>query len=697
MPLEAPNLDNRRFNDLVAEARSRIPRYAPEWTDHNLSDPGITLIQLFSWLGEIILFRLNQVPERNYIKFLQLIGVERTPAFPASAELTFTLASPDTVSVVVAKGTQVSAKLKQPPSAVGAPPLPEDDKPIVFETEEPMNAIGATLERVQVFDGINFLDYTEENKPTGKSYPAFGSRARENSAVMFGFASNNAFPTVEINLLVRMYFDPSLLRPLSSGLSEKQIHPPATVVWEYWTGSEWRKLDVLKDETRALTASGHVYFRGPANIKKDKLGVFTQPTDIELYWIRAHLTESHYEMPPELDAVLTNTVRATAVTTVKDEVIGASDGQPSQIFQLRNAPVFAKTVRPVDERLARRTASGQPPTEAEQEALDRSLREQELTKGFWLEVDEGQGFKPWEEVEDFFNSDADDRHYTLQRSTGEVRFGNGERGAIPVAGINNIVVRYYRYGGGSRGNVGAETATDLQTAVVGVDKVTNFYPAEGGADEESIEDTKTRAPKEIKARDRAVTNEDFEFISRQTPGVRVRRAHALPLHHPEFPGIEVPGVVTVIVVPESKDPKPMPSEGTLQTVCEYLNQRRLLTTEVFVSPPSYKQVKIEATILAKPTADPAVVKTEIEQALTTYLHPLEGGADGQGWPLGEDVLYSEIFRVVLQIDGVQTIEDLRIVVDGERFDRCDNGTIPDDFLVFSDGHDITVTFTARAA
>lgn len=697
MPLEAPNLDNRRFNDLVAEAQSRIPRYAPEWTDHNQSDPGITLIQLFAWLGEIILFRLNQVPERNYIKFLQLIGVERKPAFPAGVELSFTLAAPDTISVVVPKGTQVSAQVKQPPSAVGTPPLPDDDQPIVFETDEPMNAIGATLEKVQVFDGINFVDYTEENKPTGKSYPAFGSRAREDSAVMFGFASNNAFPTVEINLAVRIYTEPSLLRALSCCLAEEQIHPPATIAWEYWTGSEWRKLDVLKDETRALTASGHVYFRGPKDIKKAKLGVFTQASDAELYWIRAHLVHSQYELPPELDALLTNTVRATAVTTVKDEVIGASDGQPSQRFQLRNTPVYAEGVRPVEERLREKASLKQSPTETEQEALDRALRERELVKGFWLEVDEGLGFKPWDEVEDFFNSGPDDRHYTLNRATGEVQFGNGERGAIPIAGINNIVVRYYRYGGGTRGNIGAETATALQTSVVGVDTVTNYYAAEGGADEEAIEDTKARAPKEIKARDRAVTNEDFEFLSLQTPGVRVRRAHALPLHHPEFPDVEVPGVVTVIVVPESKDAKPIPSEGTLQTVCEYLNQRRLLTTELFVAPPNYNQVKIEATVLARPTADPALVRTEVEQALTKYLHPLEGGPDGQGWPLGDDVLYSEVFRVVLQVDGVQTIQDLRIIVDGQRFDRCEDAAIAKTFLVFSDGHDITVTFTARAA
>jgi uncharacterized phage protein gp47/JayE len=694
MPLEAPNLDNRRFTEIVEELRSRIPRYLPEWTDHNRSDPGITLIQLFGWLGEMMLYRLNQVPDRNYITFLQLIGVERKPAAPARAELTFSLVSPGPSTVIIPKGTRVGAKVQERPSAVTSPVLPQDEeKPIIFETDEPLNALGAVLDKVQVFDGVNFIDYTEENGPTGKTYPAFGSQVRDGNALMLGFALNAAFPAVELNLAVRVAVDPTKVRETSCDVSVANVPAPATTVWEYWNGAGWRKLDVIKDETRGLTSSGHLYCRGPKDAKKAKLGAFTAQADQELYWFRCRLVRSQYELPPELDAVLINTVRATAVVTVLDEVIGSSNGEPKQLFRLYQAPVFAGAPYPVEERLRQKALRRQPPTEAEQEVLDEALRERELIKGFLLEVDEGQGFKPWEEVEDFFNSGADDRHYILNRTTGDILFGDGEKGCIPVAGINNIVVRLYRYGGGSRSNVGVRTITDLQTGVAGVDTVKNYWPAEGGADEEPVEDTKARAPKELKARDRAVTVQDFEFLALQAPGVRVRRAHALPLYHPQFPGVDVPGVITVIVVPESKDPKPLPSEVTMQTVCTYLNQRRLLTAEVLVAPPKYKQVKIEARVLAKATSDAATVKASVDNALTTYLHPLTGGADRQGWPLGGPVLYSEVFRVVLNVEGVKTIEDLRIVIDGERKGKGEDAEIPRDFLVFSDGHEITVTFT----
>jgi predicted phage baseplate assembly protein len=386
-------------------------------------------------------------------------------------------------------------------------------------------------------------------------------------------------------------------------------------------------------------------------------------------------------------------VRATAVVTVRDEVLGASNGQPNQVFRLRRSPVYAQAVRPVEERLQEQATTGVLATTAEREQFDDKRQERELRKGFLLEVVEGRETRPWEEVEDFYNSGPDDRHYVLNRTIGEIRFGNGEQGRIPIAGINNIIARYYRYGGGARSNVGAGTLTDLQTPVAGVGTVTNLWPAEGGADEELVEDTKARAPKELKARDRAVTAQDFEFLARQTPGVRVRRAHALPLYHPQFPGIEVPGVVTVIVVPESKEAKPVPSESTMRSVCAYLNQRRLLTTEVIVAPPKYKQVAVEATVIVQGAADPALVKSQVEVALTRFLHPLEGGEDGQGWPLGGTVFYSEVFQQMLRVEGVDRVEEMRLIVDAERMNRCDNAEIPRDYLVFGEDHEISVIFS----
>jgi len=689
MPLVAPNLDDRLYQDIFDDARSRIPKYLPEWTDHNLSDPGITLLELFSWLSEMILYRLNQVPDANFIAFLRLIGVEQKPAVPAKAEVTFKLTSPDVQTTIIPRGTRIGAAPSPPsPSALAAPTLapPDNPEPLVFETDEPLIAIGAQLKYVVVFDGANYTDRTTANAVAGQWFPAFGTRLRANSALYIGLASNNAFPGDEMNLTVRVHTNPADIQPMEAAVAALTV-PPATIAWEFFDGTFWRPLAVLKDETNALTRSGHLYFRGPVSAVRSIIGTIAET----VYWLRCRLVNFQYERPPALDAVVTNTVRATALTTATDEVIGSSDGSPSLLMTLRHSPVSAGAPRSVDLRLQDKEAQLPYPTEAQQERLDQKLITRELEKGFLLQVDEGNGLRPWEEVENFFDSGAQDRHYIFNRTTGEVTFGNGKAGVIPLAGVNNVVVSIYRYGGGARGNVGPATIKDLQTAVAQVDSVTNLWAAEGGADEETLADTKARAPEELKARNRAVTLDDFEFMAKQTPGVRVRRAHALPLYHPGFPDVEVPGVVTVIVIPDSADPKPLPSEATMQAVCAWLNDRRLLTCELFVAPPRYKLIRVIASITALATANAAQVKSGVEAALTNYLSPLTGGDDGQGWPLGGTVRFSDLFRKAFEVDGVATVDDLRIVIDGLKKGRCENAEIPKDFVVYTQGHDISVT------
>src|SRR5438874_6750124 len=107
MSLPAPNLDDRRFQDIVDEAKRRITRYCPEWTDHNVSDPGIALIELFAWMTEMILYRLNQVPDKHYVKFLELMGIRLFAPVAARADLVFWLAAPLPSAVRIPIGTQV--------------------------------------------------------------------------------------------------------------------------------------------------------------------------------------------------------------------------------------------------------------------------------------------------------------------------------------------------------------------------------------------------------------------------------------------------------------------------------------------------------------------------------------------------------------------------------------------------------------
>jgi predicted phage baseplate assembly protein len=313
-----------------------------------------------------------------------------------------------------------------------------------------------------------------------------------------------------------------------------------------------------------------------------------------------------------------------------------------------------------------------------------------------LEVDEGDQFRAWTSVDDFFGSGPQDEHYLLDRTDGQVRFGDGINGRIPVANVNNptanVVAREYRFGGGKRGNVPAGSLKSLVTTVQGIDEngVGNLLAATSGRDEETLAQAQLRAPQSLKNKCRAVTAEDFEALARQA--ANIRRAKALALFHPSFPEVKVPGVVTVIVVPDSDVPNPTPSEGTRRTVCAYLNQRRLLTTEVFVIAPTYRLVEVRVEATAAGSADLAEVSEGIEETLLDYFHPLKGGEDNAGWPFGATIFYSRVYQRVFTVPGIQSIEHLVITLDGEEAPECANVPIDQGALLYSTQHEVDVNY-----
>ena len=302
-------------------------------------------------------------------------------------------------------------------------------------------------------------------------------------------------------------------------------------------------------------------------------------------------------------------------------------------------------------------------------------------------------------MRDLFGSGPRDNHYVLDRTTGTVITGDGVNGNIPVAYVlnpdANVVAREYRVGGGRRGNVVARLIRTVVTRIDGIDDngVENLLPASDGRDEESLDDAKRRAPRVLRSRERAVTAEDYEYLATQAGNVR--RAKALPLFHPQFPEVEVPGAVSVIVVPDSDDPAPEPSEGLLRTVCACLDARRTVTAELFVLKPQYQRVSVAVDIVVTDDADLTDVAERVERTLLDYFHPLRGGDDGQGWPFGYPIYYSKVYQRVFGQQGVASISTLTITVEGEEKPACTDVPIASGALVFSTAHVITVRYRSE--
>jgi predicted phage baseplate assembly protein len=288
----------------------------------------------------------------------------------------------------------------------------------------------------------------------------------------------------------------------------------------------------------------------------------------------------------------------------------------------------------------------------------------------------------WVAVADLFASTRENRHYQLDEAAGCITFGDGVHGIIPTSGAQIFVVSW-RHGGGQAANEiepGAIRTMLDQTG--GIDRVTNVRKPAGGEDEETLQDFRRRAPVELRRGGRAVTGADFEYIARSVGGVKAARA--LAGRHPDHPGIDVPGAVTVLVIADSDQQPPKPSAELLRSVCRALDGVRLITTEVYVSGPTFMEIRVEARILAAPEAAPDQVAADARKKLEDFLSPFRRTF---GENISPAALYSQIFGASNQ---VRSVEDLLVYVDGLLHTPGRPVEVPPDAIVYSGNHLIVV-------
>ena len=674
MPLPDIQLDNRSYNDLVNELKRRIPAYTPQWTDFNESDPGIALIEMFSWLADILIYRINQIPDKAYIKFLQMIGIQLALPAPAQAYLTFTVTSQN--PVLVRGGTRVQAS--------GA-----SSGQVTFETVDDFYAAGSNVAAVQTFDGATYSVVTNFNPVDGSSYGAFGNLPQAGSALYIGF--DNAYPSTDgfEYPLIFLVNTPSVTGLAQGGQSTQNISPPIEFVLEYSTAIGWGTFTEVTDGTNQFTQTGVLSFQAPSDWASVQWGALRRSTDPSYFWMRYRISQvlgSGYQSPPLLTNILANSVMSLNAETAQGELLGASNGMPNQTFQISNYPVLPN-----------------PPS---------------VSGIVQVNEGDGNGYTLWQEVLDFSGSDSNSKVYTLDHSAGVVTFGDGVHGKIPhwlsSDGSNlessdtpNVQVTQYQYGGGSAGNVGANTITSMIDTVPFVASVTNLLPAQLGSDEQTVEDAEEKAPQQIRTLGRAVTPGDFVTLAIQTPGARVQRATAIPLQRPQTQVVRAadgsvilppnaPGVVTVIVVPDGPDPsKPIASDQTMTAVAAYLDAYRLVTCELYVTNPVYRLVEIDATITVVPGATTGTVQALVENALLAFYNPLTGGQQGAGWDFGGTIYVSDAYRQILDVPGVLRIEGtIDIYVDNQLQPQDQDIQLQPFELVYSTNHTLNVGYSS---
>jgi predicted phage baseplate assembly protein len=642
MALEAPNLDNRTYDELRRLALQRIPQYTPEWTDLNPSDPGVTLVELFAFLTETLLFQLNQVPDRNYVKFLQLLGMRLEPPRPAVAHLTFT-AQPGAGPATVPARTRVGAQ------------VPSTGDLLVFETDGGFDLIRPALASVLVYDGTSYSERLEANTQPGVAFRPLGWIPQSSSALYLGFAPPEPLPATglfpdELRFRVLLPTTPEAVGAARCRAGAPRPTPPVRLVWEFKPGPDpkrWRKLDTHEDESVAFTREGYIRVQGPGAIAPFAL----RKDDPPLLWLRCRLVEGSYPagQEPEIDMIQPNTMSTRNLSTVRDELLDPSEGHPDQTFQLLQTPVQPDSLV------------------------------------LLVEEEQEEGPKRWKRVDDFLAAGPKDEVFQLDPTTGTISFGDGDRGRIPVAGAR-LLAREYRFGGGEAGNRAEGEINAMLDSVPEVAEVTNLRKAVGGAEEQRVEDLRRDAPEVLRHQNRAVTAADYAALARRVGGVA--GAVAIPLAHPDHPGVKVPGAVTVAVAADSKDVPPAPSADLLADVCAQLDAHRLLTTELYVASPKFLKVKVEAKVSAQPYASLDEVRRNVQKALVEALDPLQ--AEG-GPPFGRDLFPTSLYAVILAVAEVRAVLALDLRVDAHPHQPAtDPVQVPDDGLVFGPDHEIVV-------
>jgi predicted phage baseplate assembly protein len=609
MSLPAPVLDDRRFQDIVDEAKRLIPRYCPEWTDHNVSDPGIALIELFAWMTELTLYRLNQLPDRLYVQFLELMGISLYPAASARTRLVFWLTGPRSEPVQIPVGTQVATTRT------------EQEEAVVFMTDEEraIRQPSLTTCLTGTADG-RYEDQWDNLRLEGFSVRCFASLQVED-ALYLGFDESLA------GNVVRLDVDASI-----EGVGVDPQRPPWA--WEAWSGDGWARCELLSDSTHGLNTGGAITLVLPSRHTPLSLGPG------RAHWVRCRMTSVTGDQPPYQDSPQLQSLVATTLGGVASahhaepvgaEPLGRSDGRAGQTFTLRRTPVLPRN-----------------PGERVQVATLEEVTE-------------------WTEVADFVDSGPEDRHVVWDGSSGEIRFGpqvvypdgtTVQRGAIPPMDAR-VTVTGYRHGGGARGNVGAGTLAVLKTSIPFIGRVENAEPAAGGVDAETVANAKLRGPLSLRSGQRAVTAEDYERLTLEAAPA-VARARCLP---PLEPG----GPVRVLVVPRLHvDPRELAlddlalADELVEEVTRHLDERRMLTTTVEIRTPAYQGVTVVARIGGAAGSRPELVRDRALGALYAYINPLEGGPDGRGWPFGRTLNLGEVFALLSGLEGVESVDEVRL-------------------------------------
>jgi predicted phage baseplate assembly protein len=669
MPLPIPNLDDRRFDDLVAEATTRIEAHTPEWSNIAPGDPGAALIDLFAWLTETILYRQNLIPLRQRRAFMNLLSMPLRSAAPATGLVcvdSSALPSPPALPPALLAGqTTFIAGAVTFTSTTDLQPMPLQLVPMIkvaYVDPDPATQANLIMQLSTLY-GIDqptpFVaqpafgsdgSLTLSNAVDGQVWLALVVPQKLANTTAAGDV-RKALATMSANgAALSMGLAPLVDIPGFQAFDQATALPTRALNWSVVTQDSTGAIQTIALEVQSDTSNGgrntgvallipptEAAMMAPPSTPNggDPMYAGTAglppelPVDVAANQVVMWLTLSCADPSSlSLGYLAVNAAAIIAQVTVNNEPLAVSTGASDASFTLANTPVAPGTLK------------------------IQIWPQNSPTPATWTQVD------------NFGDAGQNDTVYTLDPSAGTVTFGDGIRGQRPPAGAI-IVAQTYAYGGGADGNLAPGSIKAVQPAN---GSVRHEWPTTGGVDGESVTEAERRIPAFLAHRDRAVTTSDFQALALATPGLSLGRAEVvqglMPGADPNSTRTNVPGVVSVFVFPNQPvafGNGPVATLAQLQDVFAYLRQRVLVGTQLFVLAAEPVPVYVSVGIELLNNVDSVATTRGIQQALANYLWALPpGGPDGGGWTLGRTVASDELLTQAARVPGVLAADQVAL-------------------------------------
>lgn len=683
MPLPVPSIDSRTYQRLVDETLARVPIHTPEWTNFNPSDPGVTIVQLFAFLAEAMIYRANQIPVRNRAKFLDLLDIPLRSASEAVGLATIANERGPLEVTTLAADLELLAGKVPFRTQMGLDVLPVETRMVVKRPV--LDPDPAVLNYYKLL----YASYQADFPDAPSLYESIQLDPAKEPIDLAGTIDRSLW----IALIARAD-DPLESvreqlggRTLSLGLApdlavEQRVLLPG--------GGRQEPADLLAFEFPQVGADGLIgfdaegapaptYRRLEARMDFDPLtqaGVvqIALPQAMSLRsWSNLDPLEAGVgELPPAIDDTA---VGERIVTWLRVRATGGAR------VQLRWAGINATPIRQIEQVLAEPLAPGDGTPDQVRRLAKAPVLEGSITL---TSIDDKGGERRWNEIDDLLAAGpelaipdmVDPRPtdvFLADHEAGLLRFGDGLAGRRPPDGVR--LLASYLYTEGVEGNVGPGAIKGGPLLPAGF-TATNPIRTWRGADSEKVEDGEKQIRRYLQHRDRLVTVGDFETIAWRAPGISIGRIEILPAWHPSLspaaPGA-APGVVTVLAIPRF-DPAhpnaPRADRGFLDALCSHLDPRRLVTTELVVRGPIYKGIWISVGIETIGGASIAETSEAVRQRLRDALTPLSTAdfagqqgplyglpptAEQRGWPLRTPVQARVLLAEAARVPGVRSV------------------------------------------